>query len=250
MKSKPAPKETARPQLLAKTEELHGYISSLSVEELMKMMSISRKLAEKVGFEFAEWNIDPVNQTPAKNAFLGDIYSGLQANRWSVADLAFAQDHLRILSGLYGILRPSDGVMPYRLEMGYKLPDEPYKNLYQFWGDKLAKTLPEEGPVVNLAAVEYSKTLTEYLDKSRFITPSFLTVNPKTGQLAFVVVHAKIARGAFASWMIRNRISDTSKLTEFSEIGYKYDPKLSRQDMPVFIAREFGGTGMSIRLAE
>ncbi len=211
-------------------------------------MQISPKLAATTYSLITEWNTDPSQQRIAIDSFKGDIYSGLQVPQWSEADRQYANKTLRILSGLYGILRPLDDIYPYRFEMGYKLPGDPKTNLYEFWGDAVAKTLPEDGPIINLSAVEYSKVITPYVDQARVITPRFLTINPTTSEPTFVVVHAKIARGAFASWLITKRITDTEQLHAFKDLGYDYDQGLSTPQEPVFICKEFGGLGLSIRL--
>ncbi len=128
------------------------------------------------------WSTEPEQQSLAIDSFVGDIYSGLHANTLSKSDRDYAQWTLRILSGLYGILRPYDGVCPYRLEMGYKLPGHSFGNLYKYWGLDIAETLPKEGLVVNLSAVEYTKTVIPYIDITRVVTPRFLTVNARNRQ--------------------------------------------------------------------
>jgi cytoplasmic iron level regulating protein YaaA (DUF328/UPF0246 family) len=237
-----------RPELLGKAEELAGYLKTLPMGELGKAMHISGALAEKTQQTIADWSAAPGRQSVAMDSFVGYIFSGLQAGSLSEAERDYADKHLRILSGLYGILRPYDGICPYRLEMGYRLPDSRYKNLYQFWGEAVAKTLPESGLIVNLAAVEYSKVVTPYVEPDRLVAPRFLTLDPKTGEPAFVVVHAKIARGAFANWLIRSRVATTDRLSEFAEIGYRYDEGLSTPTEPAFVCEQFGGLGLSVRL--
>jgi cytoplasmic iron level regulating protein YaaA (DUF328/UPF0246 family) len=173
----------------------------------------------------------------------------LQIDSFSAADRTYAEGHLRILSGLYGILRPGDGISPYRLEMGYRLPPGKYSNLYQFWATSIAEQLPASGRIVNLAANEYSKTVVRHVDVDRLLTPRFLTIDPASQQPRFVVVHAKIARGAFARWLVTERVTDTmAAICEFSDIGYQYDEALSRPGEPAFVCREFGGKGLSVRL--
>ncbi|HEX5596399.1 MAG TPA: YaaA family protein [Micromonosporaceae bacterium] len=235
------------PALRGKAEELAGYLKSLSVEQLAGVMKISAALAGKTHEMLAEWSTEPELQSPAVDSFVGDIYSGLRAGELSGADRAYANERLRILSGLYGILRPDDGIRPYRLEMGYRLPDPPYVNLYDFWGDSVARCLPPDGVVVNLAAVEYSRTVTRFLDSDRLIAPRFLTVHPQTGEPTFVAVHAKIARGAFARWLLTARVEDPGKIIEFAEIGYRHVPSLSQPRQPAFVCEEFGGKGLSVR---
>ena len=237
-----------RPVLIDRAGILATYTKSLSAQEIQKTMHVSDKLAETTRQLLQRWTPDPLHQRAAIDSFLGDIYSGMQVGDWTDDDRTYAQAHLRILSGMYGILRPLDGIYPYRLELGYKLPDLRYRNLYDFWGDLIAATLPSQETIIDLSAVEYGKTVTKYIDSEDIVTPRFLTISPKTGQPIFVVVHAKIARGAFASWLIRNQIEDVSMLKNFSEIGYTYDETLSTKKVPVFICQEFGGIGLSVRL--
>jgi len=237
------------PLLLSRATELATYLKELSVADIQKTMAISEKLAITTNTLFQRWTTEPSQQREAIDSFLGDIYSGLQVHQWSAKDRSYANDHLRILSGLYGIIKPLDGIFPYRLELGYKLPDPAYKNLYTFWGTSIVETLPKDEMIVDLSAVEYGKTVTAHRDTDAIITPRFLTVSPKTGEPTFVVVHAKIARGAFASWMIRNNIDDPRELLNFNEIGYTYDESLSTDQSPVFVCKKFGGLGLSVRLS-
>lgn len=240
--------ELSKPQLLYKTIPLATYLKSLSPAQLTKAMNISPALALKTHALIASWSADDGKQRPAIDSFLGDIFSGLQVPTWSKNDRAHANETLRILSGLYGILRPLDGICPYRLEMGYKLLDDQFADLYTYWGNTIATSLPVNEPVINLAAVEYSKTVTSYIDKSHITTPSFLTINPTTNKPTFIVVHAKIARGAYARWLITNKITSPTHFHEFSDIGYEYNKELSQPQMPVFVCKEFGGKGLSVRL--
>jgi cytoplasmic iron level regulating protein YaaA (DUF328/UPF0246 family) len=236
------------PELLNKTADLAAYLKTLSSKQLASIMKISPALAAKTHEVIADWNTTSEHQSPAIDSFVGDIYSGLRASTLSTADRNYANEHLRILSGLYGILRPYDGITPYRFEMGYRVPNSKYKNLYEFWGESIAKALPENELIMNLAAVEYSKAVLPFVDASRVITPRFLTIDPTTGEPKFVVVHAKIARGAFARWLITSRIDSADMLHEFADIGYRYDVALSTPREPVFVCTEFGGKGLSMRL--
>lgn len=248
--------ETTTPLLAEKAKELGRYMQSLSVEQIMTAMAISRPLAEKTHIILQAWSMD-TGGTSAIDAFLGDIYSGLQAASLSSEDRVYAQEHLLILSGLYGVLRPMDAVRPYRLEMGYKLPGsigDAQKvgdtSLYKYWGDSIAKVLPKDPIIVNVSAVEYTKAVLPYCKESRIITPKFLTVSPKTNEPTFVTVHTKIARGAFARWMIQSRIDSPEALQGFNELGYRYDARLSSEDEPVFVANTFQGLGLSVRLTD
>jgi hypothetical protein len=240
---------TGTPVLLDRAEELVGYLRTLSSPQLAKIMKVSADLAEKTRDQYAQWSAAPDRQAAAAESFVGDIYSGLRVDSLRAADRRYADTHLRILSGLYGILRPFDGISPYRLEMGYRLPSSRYATLYRFWGTAIAEQLPPSGRVVNLAAGEYSRTVTGHLDADRVVTPKFLTVDPATGRPKFVVVHAKIVRGAFARWLVTARVKDSATaLCGFSDLGYRYDEELSSPAEPVFVCQEFGGKGLSVRL--
>lgn len=242
------PSQYTRPQLQSEANELMSYLQGLDADQLTKSMHVSAKKATETAELLQQWSDDPAQTLPAVDAFLGDIYSGLQVQKLTDEDRLYADAHLLILSGLYGGLRALDNIAPYRLEMGYRLPDEPYRNLYTFWGDKIATLLPEATSlVVNLSAVEYTKAVLPYIEFP-VVTPKFLTVSPKTGEPTFVVVHAKIARGAFAHWLITRRIDAAAQLSKFAELGYYYDAALSTPEQPTFVCQEFGGLGLSVRL--
>ncbi len=237
------------PELIAQARALSSYVQKLSVAEIQKTMHVSEKLSLVTRQLLQSWTEAPHSQRPAIDSFLGDIYSGLQVGSLTHQDRMYANKHLRILSGLYGILCPLDGIYPYRLELGYRFPTLPEKNLYAFWGDTIARVLPADEVIVDLSAVEYGKTVTKFVDPARIVSPRFLTVNPKTHKPTFVVVHTKIARGAFAHWMITRQIETVEALKDFNEIGYSYDITLSTATVPVFVCQEFGGIGLSVRLS-
>jgi hypothetical protein len=241
---------TGTPALLDRAEELIEYLRSLSTRQLSQIMTISDDLAARTHEQYAAWSTDADEQTPAAETFVGDIYSGLQVDSFTAADRRFADNHVRILSGLYGILRPYDGISPYRLEMGYRLPPGKYASLYRFWGSTIADQLPDRGPIINLAAGEYAKTVVKHVAADRVLTPKFLTIDPSTKQPKFIVVHAKIARGAFARWLITQRATDSgAAIYEFDDIGYRYDEARSTPGEPAFVCQEFGGKGLSVRLS-
>ncbi len=213
---------------------------------IAKLMRVSNVKAAQVKDMYTAWSLDPALQSPAIDAFRGDIYSGLQVGAWSKADRKYAHKHLVILSGLYGALRACDGIMPYRLEMGYKLPGG--DNMYTFWGKELARIIqPEATCLINLSAVEYTKAILPHVD-DKVIAPKFMTISPATGEPAFVTVHAKIARGAFARWLIQARIENPRDIYKFNDLGYNYHSKTSTPQQPVFVCQSFQGLGLSVRL--
>lgn len=240
---------TTKPLLLDKAITLQEWISSRTPEEIIKVMKISDKLEHQTRQKIITWSTEPARQSAAIDSFTGDIYSGLRAAEFSDSDRSYAQEHLRILSGLYGILRPLDGVMPYRLEMGYKTPGLEYRNLYEFWGDAIAKTLPNKEVIINVSSDEYTKAVLPYIKNSRIITPQFLTKNTQSYKPVFVAVHAKIARGAYAKWLIQTQARDPIDFQAFDDLGYSYHAGMSSDDMPVYICSEFKGLGLSVRLA-
>lgn len=248
------------PALIKEARVLMNYLTSLSPKQLKGAMGVSDSMADKVYEQVAQWNASNAS-LPTIDAFLGDIYSGLQVHAFSDADREYAQQHLYILSGLYGVLRALDEIQPYRLEMGYKLPGNKHDkaqpditNMYAFWGDAIARQLPQDQTIINLSAVEYTKAVFPHFKSldaqkaTRIITPKFLTISPKTGEPTFVTVHAKVARGAFARWLIQNQVERLEQLKDFREIGYAYAPQLSTENEPVFVAKEFQGIGLSVRL--
>ena len=242
-----APATYQAPQLLTRTRELATYMQSLSVDELASCMKLSPKKAEETQRLWAAWQVDTVGTRPAIDAFLGDIYSGLRVASLTDSDRHYANDHLLILSGLYGGLRALDGILPYRLEMGYRFADERYGNLYRFWGDTIAQLIPTHTTtLMNLSAVEYTKAVLPFT-KLPVVTPKFLTRRDNSSEPIFVTVHAKIARGAFAHWMMTQRVEDVNSLREFSELGYRYDAQHSTATVPVFVCDTFGGLGLSVR---
>lgn len=240
------------PAYVAEANLLANQLKKFSPVEIQKAMNISPDMAEKTVQLIKSYT--PGGQTiPAIDAFLGDIYSGLQAQTFTPQDRTYANRQLYILSGMYGVLRPLDGIQPYRLEMGYKLPTIP--SLYSFWGDKVAKQLPKGRPIINLSAVEYTKAVLPHLkniegmENVPIISPKFLTFNETKNEAIFVTVHTKIARGAFARWMIQNRVEKVADLKSFSELGYKFNEAASTEAEPVYIARKFEGLGLSVRLS-
>jgi uncharacterized protein len=226
------------PSLIDETRILSKTTRQLTVSKLKSMMGINEDLAKLNRDRFQAFDADQPGEKQAALAFNGEVYRGLDAASLSEDDLAWAQDHLRILSGLYGALRPLDGIHPYRLEMGRKLHTRRGENLYDFWGAKIAQELNglmegEAEPVVlNLASNEYFKSVDKKTLKARVITPVFK--EEKDGQLRALMVYAKKARGMMARWAIENRISDPADLVKFDAGGYRFEADGSKGDSLLF----------------
>ena len=209
----------------------------LTQDELRKLMGISADLAKLNAERFA--NFGDMESKPAALAFAGDTYQGLEAASLDDDEMAWAQDHLRILSGLYGVLRPLDAIQPYRLEMGSKLKTERGKSLYDYWGPRLSEALNrhaedvQTGILVNCASQEYFGAIDRDALNLRVITPVFL--EDKGGQPKVISFHAKKARGAMARFIIQNRLTDDAALTDFDSGGYRHAPELSEKDRPAFL---------------
>ncbi len=247
------------PALLTQANIVAKYLKQLNEDEIRKAMNVSANMAAKTYELIHKWEETPKATLPAIDLFLGDIYSGLQAQSFSREDREYAHDHLYILSGIYGVIKALDEIQPYRLEMGYRLPaiseaPQAITSLYDFWSDTIARQLPKNQAIINLSAVEYSKAIFPYfksidgLQNVQVISPKFLTLSPKTNEPVFVTVHAKIARGAFARWLIQNRIDTADEFIKFDELGYIYELELSTENEPVYVAKEFKGLGLSVRL--
>jgi len=234
------------PQFIDQAIYLDSILKKVDVDSLERLMSITSTLAAAVKEKVHDWN-GSKGGSAAALTFRGDIYSGLSAAQWDEKDAEFAQKHLLILSGLYGILKPFDMIQPYRLEMGYKLKVDGLI-LDKYWEKQLQDTLDQTDTYINLTAKEYFKVIEKSLSRSFVIAPKFLSVNEKTGLPVFVTVHAKIARGAFANWIIKNKIDEPSRIIHFDQLGYRYDKEQSTEREPVFVCNEFGGIGLSVRL--
>ncbi len=236
------------PALLQNAQELIKHLRRLSIVDIQQAMKVSPALAEKTNTLLQQWTNEMCLLMPAADSFLGDVYSGLQYRGLSELAKQRADRQLRIVSGLYGVLRPRDGIYPYRLEMGYKIPTLSKGSLYSYWGNMIANQLDSSTAVINLAPQEYSKAVLPHLSKETIVvTPKFLTYNHKTKKPTAVAVHAKIARGAFARWMLENDIEHINDLNQFALLGYRHDARLSEPSQPVFVCQDFQGTGLSIK---
>lgn len=234
-------KVVTKPELLAQSKKLIIELRKFSPKQFGKLMGISDKLANGVHEYVADWKAKFDTKTAKQSllAFRGDVYLGLDADSFTSKDFNFAQQHLRILSGLYGVLRPLDLMQPYRLEMSTKLAGDYGKDLYVFWGDKIAKNLraalAEQGDdvLVNLASNEYFKATRAQTLDCRVVTPVFK--DRKNGQYKVISFFAKKARGMMVGHIIRNQITDPSGLHKFRTAGYKFNRAQSTDDQPVFL---------------
>ncbi len=238
--------ERTKPELLARARKLAAIGKSLSEAELKKLMSISDNLTAEVHGYFQSWKqkADPAGAKPAVFAFRGDVYLGLEAESLTPKQLAWTQDHVRILSGLYGVLRPLDLIQPYRLEMGSDLAGDHGKNLYEFWGGKIQKSLRKaladqaEPLVVNLASQEYSAAAGLSGLDARVVTPVFKD-KAKTGKGYRVMsFFAKKARGMMARHLAQTVKKGDAAVRAFTAAGYRYDAGQSTEDQPTFLRDE------------
>lgn len=231
---------SSKPELLLQAKKLVAQLRELSPKQLAKLMSISDKLAAEVHDYFANWKAkyDTAAAKQAILAFRGDVYQGLDADSFTKDDFLFAQDHLRILSGLYGVLRPLDLMQGYRLEMGTKLAGDHGKDLYAYWGEHISKqiqrALADQGDelLVNLASNEYFKAVLPKSLDCRVITPAFM--DRHQGGYRVMSFFAKHARGKMANYLIRKQIDSPAGLLKFRGGGYKYNREMSSEEKPVF----------------
>lgn len=223
-----ATEKFTQPELIEYSKELIDVCRKLTPADVASLMKVSDKIADLNVGRFQEWSetFTTENSRQAILAFKGDVYTGLEAETLSDADFEYAQKHLRMLSGLYGLLKPLDLMQPYRLEMGTKLANEKGSNLYQFWGnvitDKLNEAIAEQGDnvLVNLASNEYFKAVKPKNLDAQVITPIFKDC--KNGQYKVISFYAKKARGMMARYIIENRIESVADLTKFDTAGYYF----------------------------
>ncbi|MEJ2610938.1 MAG: peroxide stress protein YaaA [Candidatus Thiodiazotropha sp.] len=229
-----------KPVFLKQSQQLINNLRNYSALDLAELMKLSMKLSELNFDRYHDWK-RPFTLKNAKQAVLamkGDVYTGLDAKTLNEAGFDFAQDHLRILSGLYGVLKPLDLMQPYRLEMGTKLPNEHGKDLYAFWGDTIThainRDLQAQGDdiLINLASNEYFKSINPKLIEGRIITPQFK--EHKNGSYRIIGIYAKRARGLMSRYIIDKQLSNPQEIKHFSTEGYRYNKQLSKEDQWVF----------------
>ncbi|QOL15988.1 peroxide stress protein YaaA [Dickeya dianthicola] len=233
-----------QPALLAYSQQLIRHCKQLTPANIASLMGISDKLADLNAARFQEWHpeFSLDNARQALLAFKGDVYTGLAAEDFSEADFDFAQQHLRILSGLYGVLRPLDLMQPYRLEMSIRLKNDAGNDLYQFWGDIITETLNQalkaqnDDILINLASDEYFKSVKPAKLNARLIKPVFL--DEKNGKFKVISFYAKKARGLMSRFIIQNRLTTPDQLKDFDSEGYYFDAADSSADELIFKRRE------------
>jgi len=226
-------KKYSRPADLKASELLIKELRKIKSDRLQELMDVSRNIAElNVGrYKSFKTPFTPKNARQALLAFKGDVYAGIDVEHFDAEDFDYAQDHLRILSGLYGCLRPLDLIQPYRLEMKTKLQNPRGENLYQFWGEqitnRLNKALKKQQPpiLVNLASNEYFKSVKPQLLQGELLTINFKET--KNGKTRVVAIFAKRARGMMADYIIRNRIEEPAGIKKFRKGGYRFSKDLS-----------------------
>lgn len=239
--SSPTTSAHSLPDFVDDSTTLVERMRALTPPDIEQLMHISPKLADLNFGRFLNWSPKATteNAKQAILAFKGDVYTGLQAEAFSEADFQYAQEHLRILSGLYGVLKPLDLMQPYRLEMGTNIDNIRGKNLYEFWGDKPAEALNSQlsslgtDVLVNLASNEYFKSVNLNTLSAEVVTPVFKDY--KNGKYKVISFFAKKARGLMAAWIIENRIEDKADLSKFDVAGYQYNDAASNGNELVFL---------------
>lgn len=233
-----------QPAMMEDAKTLIAHCQKLSPAQIASLMKLSDKLAGLNADRYASWHtpFDKHNAKQALLAFNGDVYTGLDASSFSQDDFDYAQQHLRILSGLYGVLRPLDLMQAYRLEMGTKLDTGEHQNLYQFWDQRISHTLNEaidaqgDKVLINLASNEYFKAVKPKALDAEIYTPVFQDC--KNGQYKVISFFAKKARGMLARFIIQNRLTDVSQLKQFDTAGYEFSVSKSQGRELVFTRAE------------
>lgn len=232
------------PDYLEDSQQLINRLRRFSSLDIAELMKVSKKIADLNFDRYETWNkkFTEKNAKQAALAFKGDVYTGLDAESFSAVDFKFAQKHFRILSGLYGLLRPLDLMQPYRLEMGTKLETDRGKNLYEFWGTTITEGINKQlkkiksSCLVNLASNEYFKSVRPKELDAEIITPEFKEY--KNGDYKMIGIYAKKARGMLSRYIIQNQLTDPEDIKSFSEEGYKFNKKLSKGNKWVFTRKQ------------
>lgn len=221
------------PEFQRDAERIAGVIRT--TKNLAEFMKVSPLLAESTRQKYKAWG---GTAKPAIYSYVGDVYKGFYANTLSEEDIKWAQKHVRIMSGLYGILRPLDAVSPYRLEMKAALKIDKKRDLYDFWGGRLAEAADSrahDGIICILSSDEYARPITRF-SKSKIITPTFYDYKAN-GKVGTVPIYSKMMRGVMARWVIDNRVGVVEELRDFSAQGYTYNAELSTATKPAFFRK-------------
>lgn len=237
-------KRSTQPRFIEQSAELVDQLGKLSVGQIVKLMGVSENLGQLNYDRFASWEREftKENSRPAILAFTGDVYQGMDLGEWTSDDYTIAQKRVRILSGLYGVLRPLDLMQPYRLEMGTKFKNKSGKNLYEFWGGQLTESinadLKKSGSsiVVNLASKEYFSAVKPGLLDGELVTPVFK--DEKNGKYKIISFFAKKARGMMADYIVRENITEAKALQKFKTAGYRFSKADSDEKTMVFLRKE------------
>ena len=230
----------SEPDFLDQSQLLINNLRNYSALDLAELMKLSMKLAELNFDRYHDWTVKftPDNAKQCLLAFKGDVYTGMDAESFSEDDLDYAQSYLRILSGLYGLLKPLDLMMPYRLEMGTRLENSRGKNLYEFWGDRITDAVNVQLKVqgddilINLASNEYFKSIKPKRVAGRIITPQFK--ERKGDDYKMIGIYAKRARGLLSRYILQNRLEEPESIKAFDVDGYSFNELLSKDDQWVF----------------
>ncbi|WP_297335397.1 peroxide stress protein YaaA [Algoriphagus sp.] len=236
--STPDFQEHSQPEFTSDIKSLISVMKKKSAQEIADLMHVSENLAQlnEERYKTFQKDFTPENSKQALLAFKGDVYTKIDVDTFTEEDFEFAQKHLRILSGLYGLLKPLDLIQPYRLEMGTRLETKKGKNLYEYWGQKIAKAIDkvaQNQTVVNLASQEYFKAVDQKALKAPILTIQFKEY--KSGKYQIVGFFAKQARGMMANYAIKNKITSPEKLKLFNETGYEFAEQLSSESEWVFV---------------
>ena len=230
------------PYFLSKSKNLIKNLKNKKLEEISNLMNISEKLALLNSDRYKSWKGSRKESPSSKQAifvFKGDVYQGLNIEEFKKKDLDYSQNHLRLLSGLYGVLRPLDIIEPYRLEMGTKLKISNTKNLYEFWSDDIANQILKDleliksNTILNLASNEYFNSVKSLEKSANIISPAFKDLSK--GKYKIISFYAKKARGLMASWILRNKIQKEEDLINFNIGGYYFSETESSKNVPVFL---------------
>ena len=230
------PSLNSKPLFLDKAQVLYTYLQSLNYEELKKLYKASDKIVEDAERKLHTYNLDEPFLT-AINAYDGIQYQYMHASLFDEEQMQFLNEHLYIISGLYGILRPLDEIIPYRLEMQSKINCQGNTNLYDYWGDSIAEVLNKlSEPIINLGSNEYSKSIKKYIPKSLWVDVYFY--ENENGELKEKGVYVKMARGAMVRYLVENRIDEVEGLKGFNDLNFTYSSELSTAQKYIFIRSE------------